>query len=128
MKNGFDQDTPEQAAKESNWPAFVEDWPEARMEMPGLSGRILKGGQGWVIFMVADRDILIPMHHHGAQWGIVLDGEMTLTIDEHTKTYRRGEAHYIPAGVDHEAFLRAGWRGMYAFARPRERKPHAGED
>jgi len=126
MKDGYDRDPVIGPPSASCWPAFVDDWPEAHMEMPGLSGRILKGEQGWVIFMVADRDTLIPMHHHGAQWGIVLEGEMTLTIDDRTKTYRRGEAHYIPAGVDHEAFLRAGWRGMYAFMRPTERKPHAG--
>jgi len=98
------------------------------MEMPGLRGHILRGERGWVIFMVADRDVSIPMHHHGAQWGIVLDGEMTLTMNDQTTTYRRGEAHYIPTGVDHEAHLRAGWRGMYVFARPEERRPHAGDD
>jgi hypothetical protein len=126
MKDGADNVSSCRPTHEALWPSFVDGWPEARMEMPGLSGRILKGERGWVIFMAADRDVLIPMHHHGAQWGMILDGEMQLTFGDETKTYRRGEAHYIPAGVDHEALLRAGWRGMYVFARSAERETNAG--
>ncbi len=113
-------------SSDAEWPPFVDSWPEAHMETAGLCGRILKGECGWVIFMSADRDILIPMHRHGAQWGIVLDGEMEITVADQTRTYRRGETHYIPASVDHEAVLRAGWRGMYVFARPAEREPDQG--
>lgn len=128
MNDGFGHDPLRHATNVSYWPTFVDEWPEAKMEVSGLTGRILKGEQGWVIFMVADRDVLIPMHHHGAQWGIVLDGEMTLTIGDRTTSYGRGESHYIPAGVDHEAFLLAGWRGMYVFMRPRGQGLHAGVD
>ena len=100
------------------WPEFVNDWPEARMEMEGLSGRILKGDRGWIIFMAADRDIFVPAHHHGAQWGVVLDGRMELTIYDRTRIYERGETHFIPAGVEHSAALYSGWRGLYVFDRP----------
>lgn len=87
------------------------------MEIPGLSGRILKGEDGWVLFMAADRDVLVPTHHHGPQWGIVLDGKMELTIGDQTRVYERGESHFIPAGVDHQAVLYSGWRGLYIFDR-----------
>ncbi|NOT01435.1 MAG: cupin domain-containing protein [Phycisphaerales bacterium] len=88
------------------------------MEMPGLSGRILKGDCGWIIFMTADRDVLVPTHHHGAQWGLVIEGRMELTLGDQCRVYERGETHFIPAGVDHQALLYAGWRGLYVFERP----------
>lgn len=106
------------ALRESAWPAFVTQWPAARLGAEGLSGRILRGAQGWIIFMTAERDVHVPLHRHGAQWGIVLEGEMDLTIDGVTRTYRRGESHYIPAGVAHEATLFSGWQGLYVFDGP----------
>ena len=99
------------------FPPMVEQWPEADLRIEGLSGRILKGEHGWVIFMAADRDVVVPQHRHGAQWGVVLDGMMTLTVGDSTRSYRCGESHYIPEGVDHEATLYAGWRGLYVFER-----------
>lgn len=103
------------------FPPFIADWPEAELEFAGLSGRILKSDWGVVIFMSADRDVVVPLHHHGPQWGLVLAGQMDLVIGAVTRTYRTGESHFIPADVDHEAKLYAGWRGLYIF--PRIRPP-----
>ena len=100
------------------WPSFVDSWPKAKMEVEGLSGRVLKGEHGWIIFMSADRDVSVPSDHHGAQWGVVLDGKMELIIGEHARVFERGETHFIPAGVEHAAMLFAGWRGLYVFDRP----------
>ena len=87
------------------------------MEIEGLSGRVLKGEQGWIIFMAADRDVSVPTHHHGAQWGIVLDGRMELTIGNHARVFERGETHFVPAGVEHGALLFGGCRGLFVFER-----------
>jgi quercetin dioxygenase-like cupin family protein len=92
-------------------------WPEARLPVEGLHGRILKSEDYTVVFMAADLDVVVPMHRHGAQWGVVLDGTMELKIHGECVTYRRGDSHYIPTDVDHEAILYAGWRGMYVFRR-----------
>ena len=45
-------------------------------------------------------------HAHGAQWGIVVDGAMDLTIGGKTQTYRKGDSYYIPAGTIHAARFR----------------------
>ncbi|MCZ6820929.1 MAG: cupin domain-containing protein [Calditrichaeota bacterium] len=45
----------------------------------------------------------VPPHAHGAQWGVVIDGEMELTIGGETKIYRKGDHYFIPAGVMHSA-------------------------
>lgn len=121
MKDSSTHDGGWLVESDAGWPTFVESWPETRMEFDGLRGWALKHERGFAIFMAADRDVRIPMHHHGAQWGIVLQGEMELTVADQTRVYRRGEAHFIPEGVDHEALLRAGWRGLYLFRRWPER-------
>ena len=45
----------------------------------------------------------IPPHSHCAQWGIVVDGEMKLTIGGETKIRRKGDSYVIPEGVTHSA-------------------------
>lgn len=102
---------------ETCFPPFVESWPEAELAYEGLTGRILKSPGGATVFMAADRDVFVPRHHHGAQWGVVLAGTMELEINGERERYGVGQAHYIPAGVDHEAILFAGWRGLYVFDR-----------
>lgn len=100
------------------FPDFVRSLPEAQLELEGLRGWRLSGDRGMVMFMAASKDIEVPSHHHEAQWGIVVAGEMDLIIEDETHTYRAGDTHFIPAGVDHAARLRAGWRGIYVFAHP----------
>ena len=100
------------------FPELIQDLPEARLEFEGLRGWRLSSEKGMVMFMAAGKDIEVPTHHHEAQWGIVVAGEMDLIMHGETRTYRAGETHFIPAGVDHAARLRAGWRGIYVFARP----------
>ena len=98
------------------FPSFVRELPEAPLDFEGLRGWRLSGEGGVVMFMVATKDVEVPTHHHNAQWGVVLEGEMELTIGESTQIFRAGETHFIPAGVDHTASIRAGWRGIYVFS------------
>lgn len=102
---------------DDGFPPFIRSLPKANVDYAGLSAWTLRGQDAVVVFMQADEEVVIPRHHHGPQWGVVLAGKMTLTIDEHTATYGPGDAHYIPAGVEHAATLRDGWRGMYVFPR-----------
>lgn len=48
----------------------------------------------------------VPPHSHGAQWGVVVEGEMMLIPlcgTGETRSYRKGEAYFIPAGAVHSA-------------------------
>ncbi|MCB9852332.1 MAG: cupin domain-containing protein [Phycisphaerales bacterium] len=100
-----------------DFPDFVRALPKVAMPIEGLHGWVLKGEQAAVMFMEADADVVVPAHRHGAQWGCVIDGTMTLTMLGETRSYQRGESHTIPAGVEHEAKLRKGWKGFYVFPR-----------
>lgn len=99
------------------FPEFVKSLPKLDMPMPGLHGWILRGDSVVVMFMTADTDVVVPAHRHGAQWGCVIDGSMDLTMRGETRTFNRGDSHSIPAGVEHEAKLRRGWKGFYVFPR-----------
>jgi quercetin dioxygenase-like cupin family protein len=45
----------------------------------------------------------VPTHRHNAQWGIVVEGEMELTIEGTAKVYRKGDEYFIPAHAKHSA-------------------------
>ena len=45
----------------------------------------------------------VPPHSHCAQWGMVVEGGMTLTIGDDTRDYAKGDWYYIPEGVTHAA-------------------------
>ena len=99
------------------FPDFVRALPEATLDFDGLRGWCLRDDPALVMFMAASQDVDVPTHHHGAQWGVVIAGEMQLTVGDITRTYHAGETHFIPAGADHAARIRAGWRGVYVFAK-----------
>lgn len=42
-------------------------------------------------------------HTHSPRFGLVLKGEMSLTIGGVTRIYRMGDTYFIPEGVPHSA-------------------------
>jgi quercetin dioxygenase-like cupin family protein len=57
-----------------------------------------------------DPDAVVPNHQHPhEQAGVMLTGEMTLTIQEEVRLLRPGDSYLIPGGVEHSA--RAGVGG-----------------
>jgi len=40
---------------------------------------------------------------HQSSWGMVIDGEMKLTIGGETKVYQKGDWYFIPEGIVHSA-------------------------
>ncbi len=83
----------------------VADMPEIDIPIPGVIGKLLQGDNSQAVFFELPKGVEVPPHSHGAQWGCVLDGELILTIDGETKTYRNGDSYYIPAGAVHSGKL-----------------------
>jgi mannose-6-phosphate isomerase-like protein (cupin superfamily) len=110
---------------ETIYPACIQNLPEADLPMKDLRGWLLSGSDGQVVFLHADEQTVVPEHHHGDQWGIVVDGEMELTIGGKTGLYRRGDSYSIPAGVSHRAILYKGFRALDFFADRDRYKPRA---
>ena len=88
---------------EQFYPASITSLPDADIPISGVRGKLLQSEHGQVVFFDIPADAKVPPHAHGAQWGVVLDGEMELTIGQETHIYRKGDSYFIPAGVTHSA-------------------------
>ncbi|UCE24953.1 MAG: cupin domain-containing protein [Candidatus Zixiibacteriota bacterium] len=85
------------------YPDLIRNMPEADIPMDGVRGWILQSGDRQAVFFDIEPVGEVPPHSHCAQWGVVLEGEMSLTIGDETKTYRKGDWYYIPENVVHGA-------------------------
>ncbi len=104
------------AVKLDGFPAFVKALPEADLPFEGLRGWLLSGESGQVLFNESDVDLDVPEHSHGDQWGVVIAGQIVLTIGGRTEVYAKGDAYFIPAGVPHSARIARGFRAVDYFA------------
>jgi mannose-6-phosphate isomerase-like protein (cupin superfamily) len=75
------------------------------------------------MFYETDHELLVPEHTHGAQWGVVLSGEMEMVIDGVAAIYGAGDTYYVPPHTRHEARLFAGCTGIDVFADSDRYKP-----
>jgi hypothetical protein len=85
------------------YPDMIRNMPEIDIPLEGVRGWLLQGGRQQAVFFDIQPVGVVPPHSHCAQWGIVLAGEMELTIGGELKVYRKGDQYYIPAGVEHSA-------------------------
>ena len=85
---------------------FIRELPEADIPFEGVSGWLSQSGDHQVVFMEIEAIGEVAEHKHGAQWGIVVEGEMELVIGGVHRTCRKGDSYYIPAGVLHSAVFR----------------------
>lgn len=88
---------------ENLYPEFIKNLPEADLPIDKVIGYLFQGNHGQICFFDFEPGVEVPEHSHGHQWGVVLEGEMSLTIDGETKRMRKGDSYYIPAGVVHSA-------------------------
>jgi len=113
--------------KPADYPEFLRKLPEADLPVEGLRGWMLQGPRGLALFLRAEREVFLPKHAHGHQWGIVVDGTMDLTIGGETKTYRQGDSYFVPAGVEHSGKLSPDFRAIDFFEDPNRYKPKASQ-
>ncbi|RJO68678.1 MAG: cupin domain-containing protein [Myxococcales bacterium] len=106
------------AEKRFEFPAMIRNLPEIDVPLEGVRGRLLQGEGRQAVFFEIEPIGAIPEHSHGAQFGVVLEGEMSLTIDGKTRRYGRGDAYYIPAGVPHGAVFHTAFRAIDVFDEP----------
>lgn len=92
------------------YPEILTNLPEADIPFDGVKGWISQSEDHQIVFMEIEAIGIVPEHSHGAQWGIVVEGEMELTIGGNTKTYVKGDIYFIPEEVVHSAnFLSKTW-------------------
>jgi len=97
------------------FPEIITKLPEARILLEGLRSYLLQGENQQIIFMNFENDAEIPEHSHEAQWGVVLDGEIDLTIDGVKYTFRKGDTYFIPESVKHSARIKKRYKDLTLF-------------
>jgi quercetin dioxygenase-like cupin family protein len=89
-----------------HYPEIITRLPEADIGFKGVRGWLSQGKDHQIVFFDIEPIGEVTEHSHGAQWGIVVDGEMDLTIGGVTKTYKNGDSYVIPQGALHSAVFK----------------------
>ena len=97
------------------FPDPIKNLPKADIPLKGITAYLSQAETHQILFMQFEDNIELPEHSHEAQWGIILDGRIDLTIDGATKTYLEGERYFIPARVKHSAKIYAGYADITFF-------------
>jgi quercetin dioxygenase-like cupin family protein len=99
----------------STFPEPILNLPEADVPLDGLNAYLAQGESYQILFMKFDKDVVLEEHSHEAQWGIVLEGKIDLTIDGQTRTYKKGDRYFIPKDVKHSGKIYAGYMDITFF-------------
>ena len=89
------------------YPEFIRNLPEADVPVEGIRGWLLEDGNRQVVFFDILPTAVVPPHSHCAQWGIMLKGEMDLTIVGVTRKVVKGDLYFIPEDAQHSAEFRS---------------------
>ena len=98
------------------FPEMITRLPQANIPLEGVRGWISQAPDHQVVFLDIDPIGEVPQHSHGEQWGIVIEGEMELTIGGETRRCGPGDSYHIPAGVAHGATFLSHVRASDVFA------------
>jgi hypothetical protein len=101
--------------KKDLFPDLIKNLPISDLPVEGLHGWLVPSEYILVSILEADSEVIVPEHSHGAQWGVVLDGTVELTIGGVKKVYETGDNYYIPSDVKHSGILSPGHRAIDFF-------------
>jgi quercetin dioxygenase-like cupin family protein len=102
------------------YPAFMRGLPGIDTPFPedAVTTNVVRSDAGLVVFFTVHKDLDVPEHSHGPQWGALFSGRVELTVEGMTRQCKPGDIWDIPAGTLHSARLFAGSRLMDIFAEP----------
>jgi len=107
------------------YPEMISSLPEIEVPIPGVRGWLLQGERHQVVFFEIEAGTRIPPHSHCAQWGIVVEGKISLTIGGKTRVYGKGDRYFIKAGELHGATFPSKVNVIDVFDDPARYKPKA---
>jgi quercetin dioxygenase-like cupin family protein len=100
------------------FPEVIQDLPMVELGLPGAAAWLSQDDGHQILFMRFTLEAVIPPHAHAAQWGVVLEGRIDLTIGGEARTFGRGDRYFIPAQTEHSAHIHAGYADITFFADP----------
>ena len=94
--------------KAIGYPEVITRLPEAELHVEGAKAWILQAEASQLVFFKFPAGKCLPSHSHTYdQWGLVIDGEMELTVAREPRIFKKGDEYLVPAGSVHSAkFLR----------------------
>jgi quercetin dioxygenase-like cupin family protein len=103
--------------KISTYPDVITSLPEAKVACEGGKAWILQAESTQLVFFQFENGADMPAHSHiYTQWGMVIDGEMELTIDGKPQRFKKGDEYLVPAGKSHSARFFKNTRVMDYFS------------
>jgi quercetin dioxygenase-like cupin family protein len=102
----------------SPFPDLILNLPKADIPLRGIRANLFQSERQQIVFMEFEEDVELPEHAHASQWGVVLEGQIELTIGGRTATYRKGDRYFMPAGVLHSGRIHAGFAALDFFDQP----------
>ena len=97
------------------FPEPIRNLPQADIPLSGIKAYLSQAENHQILFMQFSEDIEVPEHSHEAQWGVVLEGKIDLTIDGVKRTYSKGDRVFIPKDAKHSAKIYAGYADISFF-------------
>ena len=97
-----------------------------RSSLAGCDVFVHDDGATQVLFMElpADRpDVVVPTHTHDVEWGVVVEGEITMTLGDRVERHGPGSTHLIPAGLPHSFRFKPGTSSVHYFVERRVALP-----
>ena len=80
---------------------YPHDFKERKL-VPGIVLRLIWGERIMLAYATLEPNFNGPPHSHPEeQTGIVIDGEMNITIGNETRLCKKGDAFAIPGNVEH---------------------------
>ena len=98
------------------FPDLVRGLPEIDVPVAGVTGWLLQGKERQLVFLDIEAGVAVPPHRHGEQWGLVIQGEMDLTVGGVTRRVGPGDWYHIPDQVEHGAVFLTRVQAMDFFA------------
>jgi len=102
-------------SEENFFPDIIAKLPKADIGIEGVDAYLFQGEKQQILFMNFKKDVEIPEHSHEAQWGVILDGEIELTIEGEKYVLKKGDTYFIPKGVKHSARIKKGYKDITLF-------------
>jgi quercetin dioxygenase-like cupin family protein len=99
----------------NTFPLPITNLPEADIPLKGVRAYLSQAKSHQIILMEFAEDAEVPEHFHESQWGIVLEGQIELTIDGEKRVYSKGDRYFIPKGITHSAKIFAGYTDITYF-------------
>ncbi len=97
------------------FPELIKQHPSADIPVDGVHSHLIQAGNQQFVFMEFEQDVVVPTHSHNAQWGVVLEGDIELTINGVTKTFRKGDSYSIEKDEMHSAKIKKGYKDLTLF-------------